>query len=33
VAQCYGEKEFKVPNTTEDNRQQNRRVELKVKSI
>jgi outer membrane protein OmpA-like peptidoglycan-associated protein len=33
VAQGYGEKEFKVPNTTEDNRQQNRRVELKVKSI
>lgn len=33
VALGYGEKEFKVPNTTEENRQQNRRVELKVKSI
>jgi outer membrane protein OmpA-like peptidoglycan-associated protein len=33
VAQGYGEKEFKVPNSSEENRQQNRRVELKVKSI
>ena len=33
IASGYGEKEFKVPNTTEENRQQNRRVELKVKSI
>jgi outer membrane protein OmpA-like peptidoglycan-associated protein len=33
VAQGYGEKAFKVPNTTEENRLINRRVELKIIGI